>query len=165
MIYGGLKQAWCSVLYFWETPFILFFITIIFYELHTVTQNLQQSDGSRNNRAAAAVSMTEKLDKNHAQLISKNDLKHAMAYGCANSSDKALRKMVSTIMVSIWTREYMATHSIGGHKSPTDKTGALPKPKLDDDPFQAIICVSFLYLCYLLQTNSLLFITAFSLQF
>ena len=98
--------------------------------------------------------MTEKLDKNHAQLISKNDLKHAMAYGCANSSDKALRKMVSTIMVSIWTREYMATHSIGGHKSPTDKTGALPKPKLDDDPFQAIICVSFLYQCYLLQTNS-----------
>ena len=107
--------------------------------------------------------MTEKLDKNHTQLIWKNDLIRAMAYGCANSSDNALRKMVSTIMVSIWTREYMATHSIGGHKSPTDKSGAPPKPKLDDDPFQAIICMSFLYLCYfLLQTK--FFINYYSIQ-
>jgi len=106
--------------------------------------------------------MTEKLDKNHTQLISKNDLKHAMAYGCANSSDKALRKMVSTIMVSIWSREYMATHSISGHKSPTDKTGAPPKTKLDDDPFQAIICMSFLYLCCFLQTK--FFIIYYSIQ-
>ena len=49
--------------------------------LSTVTQNLQQHDGSHNNRAAAAALMTKKLYKDHDQLITKTDLRHAMAYG------------------------------------------------------------------------------------
>ena len=77
-----------------------------------------------------------------------------------NSSDKALRKMVNTIMVSIWTREYMATHSISGHKGPTDLTSAPPKPKLEDDPFQAIICMQFLYAISVQETLELHWLSA-----
>ena len=49
-------------------------------------------------------------------------------------------------MVSIWNREYMATHSIGGQKSPTDPDKTTPpKPKIDEDAFQAIRSMCLVY--------------------
>ena len=80
-----------------------------------------------------------KLSAKCQQLIKGPDLKDAMSHEITGPGIKPLGKMVRAIMVSIWNREYMATHSIGGQKSPTDPDKTTPpKPKIDEDAFQAI---------------------------
>ncbi len=46
--------------------------------------------------------------------------------------------MISTIMKGLWDREFMATHSVSGRKSPTDKSTDPPKPAIPADALQAI---------------------------
>jgi len=46
--------------------------------------------------------------------------------------------MISTIMKGLWDREFMASHSLSGRKSPMDKSTDPPKPALPADALQAI---------------------------
>ena len=67
---------------------------------------------------------------------------------CLFTRSKFLAKMVSCLCNGLWNRDFMATHSLSGKKSPTDKSKEPPKPALPADPVQAI--TSNLYLICLL---------------
>lgn len=48
--------------------------------------------------------------------------------------------MVGTIMDSLWDRDFMASHSLTGKRSPTEKDTTKPtKPALPEDDAQALI--------------------------
>jgi hypothetical protein len=97
--------------------------------------------GRSSNQATTAEMV--KLSSKCQQLIKVNDLKNAMAFGLSSPGEKPLKQMIKAIMVSIWDREYMATHSSGGKKSPTDRSDAPAKPKIDADAFQAMLSMRF----------------------
>lgn len=46
--------------------------------------------------------------------------------------------MVAALMKGLWDRDFMASHSVSGRKSPTDKSGDAPKPALPSDAVHAI---------------------------
>ena len=101
-----------------------------------------RSSRSISNQVSTTAEMV-KLSSKCQQLIKVNDLKNAMAFGLSSPGEKPLKQMIKAIMVSIWDREYMATHSIGGKKSPTDRSDAPAKPKIDADAFQAMLSMRF----------------------
>jgi len=114
--------------------------------LKDVTARFSNNDSAGRSSNQATTAEMVKLSSKCQQLIKVNDLKNAMAFGLSSPGEKPLKQMIKAIMASIWDREYMATHSIGGKKSPTDKSDAPAKPKIDADAFQAMLSMR-LFVC------------------
>jgi phage gpG-like protein len=71
--------------------------------------------------------------------INAADLKLAVSYGSVGNGDSNMRSMINKIMESIYTRQYMATHSYTGKASPANKRARIPaKPALPVDDRKAI---------------------------
>ena len=115
------------------------------------------SAGRSSNQVSTTAEMV-KLSSKCQQLIKVNDLKNAMAFGLSSPGEKPLKQMIKAIMVSIWDREYMATHSIGGKKSPTDRSDAPAKPKIDADAFQAMLSMQFLFVFFYFKAVTIFFL-------
>lgn len=75
-------------------------------------------------------------------MINEADLKLAVSYGSVGNGDPNMRSMINKIMESVYTREFMATHSYTGKKAPANRrdTEHRPKPALPIDDVKAIRC-------------------------
>jgi hypothetical protein len=77
--------------------------------------------------------------KNFDIFVDEADLRNAMALGRMSSDGKGLRNMVNRLLESMFSREFMATHTLSGRKAPVPSKKTLgTKPML---PLEAVKCL------------------------
>ncbi|KZS01082.1 Uncharacterized protein APZ42_002366, partial [Daphnia magna] len=110
-------------------------------DLQQLLDSQQQCDSSPGNSGSRRVDPKQQyLVSGMSLMINEADLKLAVSYGSVGNGDPNMRSMINKIMESVYTREFMATHSYTGKKAPANRrdTEHRPKPALPIDDVKAI---------------------------
>ncbi|KAI9551041.1 hypothetical protein GHT06_006255 [Daphnia sinensis] len=112
-------------------------------DLQQLLDRQQPSDSLPGNSGTRRVAAKQQyLVSGMSLMINEADLKLAVSYGSVGNGDSNMRSMINKIMESVYTREFMATHSYTGKKTPAKRQDKehQPKPALPIDDVKAIRC-------------------------